>query len=64
MLITQQFFDNLEYDIIPKPKTFIRIFLSIKKLDKEIKVEKQELKKLTEKDLSLLNGVVQKLKIK
>ena len=46
MLITQQFFDNLEYDIIPKPKTFIRIFLSIKKLDKEIKVEKQELKKV------------------
>ena len=64
MLITQQFFDNLEYDITPKPKNFIRIFLSIKKLDKEIKVEKQELKKVTEKDLSLLNGVVQKLKIK
>ena len=41
---TQQFFDNFEYNITPKQKTFIRVFLSIKKLDKEIEVERQELK--------------------
>ena len=43
---TQQFFEDLEYNITPKPKTFIRIFLSIKKLDKEIKIKKQELKRV------------------
>ena len=41
----QKFFENFEYDINPKPKTFLRVFLSIKKLDKEVKVEEQEFKK-------------------
>ena len=43
---TQKFFDNFEYEITPKPKTFLRVFMSIKKLDKEIKVEEQEIKEI------------------
>jgi len=36
---TQKFFDNFEYEFTPKPKTFLRVFMSIMKLDKEKKVE-------------------------
>ena len=43
---TQKFFDNFEYEFTPKPKTVLRVFLSIKKLDKEIKVEEQEIKEI------------------
>ena len=40
----QEFFDNFELDINPKPKSVLRVFLSIKKLNKEIKVEEQKFK--------------------
>ena len=43
---TQKFFDNFEYEFTPKPKTVLRVFLSIKKLDKEIKIEEQEIKEI------------------
>ena len=41
---TKTFFEHAVYDITPKPKTFLRVFLSIKKLKEEIKVEEQEIK--------------------
>ena len=40
----EKFFENVAYDITPKPKTVLRVFLSIKKLNEEIKVEEQEIK--------------------
>lgn len=40
---TKTFFDCLQYDITPKPKSFIRVFCFIKKLDKEIEVIEQKL---------------------
>jgi hypothetical protein len=43
---TKEFFDCFQYNITPKPKSFIRVFCLIKKLDKEIKVEEQELKEI------------------
>jgi len=43
---TQKFFDNFFYDIMPKPKTVLRVFLSIKKLKEEIKIEEQEIKEV------------------
>jgi hypothetical protein len=41
---TKEFFDCIQYNISPKPKSCIRVFCFIKKLDKEIKIEEQELK--------------------
>ena len=41
---TEQFFENFKYDITPKPNSFLRIFLSIKKIDKEIEIKEQKLK--------------------
>jgi hypothetical protein len=43
---TKEFFDCFQYNITPKPKSFIRVFCLIKKLEKEIKVEEQELKEI------------------
>ena len=40
---SQKYFDNFEYNIKPKPKSILRVFLSIKKLDKEIKIEEQKI---------------------
>ena len=41
---TEQFFENYKYEITPKPTSFLRIFLSIKKIDKEIEIKEQKLK--------------------
>ena len=43
---TNEFFDCFQYNITPQPKSFIRVFCLIKKLEKEIKVEEQELKEI------------------
>ena len=45
-------------NVIPKPDSMLRVFLSIIKLEHFINVEK--LKLLEEKDLLLLNGMVLK----
>jgi len=41
---TEQFLDNFKYEITPKPDSFLRVFLSIKKIDKEINIKEQNLK--------------------
>ena len=41
---TEQFFENFKYEITPKPNSFLRIFLSIKKIEKEINIKEQILK--------------------
>ena len=51
---TQKFFDNFEYEFTPKPKTFLRVFLSIKKLEKEIKVEEQEIKEIKREGFTIV----------
>lgn len=40
---TQKFFDNYELNITPKPDSLIRVFLTIKKLDKPINIIEQKL---------------------
>ena len=51
---TQKFFDNFVYDITPKPKTVLRVFLSIKKLNEEIKVEEQEIKEVKREGFTIV----------
>ena len=53
---TEEFFRNFEEKIEPKPDSVLRVFLSIKKIDKKCDVEEQQLTKVEEKDLLLLNG--------
>ena len=43
---SEKFFENFLLDVSPKPKTMIRVFLSIKKLEKEIEVKEQEIKEI------------------
>ena len=38
-----KYFEYFEYDINPKPKSILRVFISIKKIDKEIQIEEQEI---------------------
>ena len=51
---TQKFFDNFVYDITPKPKTVLRVFLSIKKLNEEIKIEEQEIKEVKREGFTIV----------
>ena len=51
---TQKFFESAVYDINPKPKTIIRVFISIKKLNEEIKVEEQEIKGIKRKGFTIV----------
>ena len=43
---SEKFFEEIHLDVSPKPKTMIRVFLSIKKLEKEIEVKEQEIKEI------------------
>ena len=43
---SEKFNEDFPLDVNPKPKTMIRVFLSIKKLEKEIEVEEQEIKEI------------------
>jgi hypothetical protein len=45
----EQFFDNYELNINPKPDTLIRIFLRIQKIDAPINVKEQQLKPINRK---------------
>ena len=40
---SKQFFNDFELNIIPKPYSLIRVFLSIKKLDAPINIKEQKL---------------------
>ena len=51
---TGKFFDNFELKITPKPKTIIRIFLSIKKLDSPINIPEQKLKLIKRKGFTVV----------
>ena len=51
---TQKYFENFEYEINPQPKSFLRVFLSIKKLKKEIKVEEQEIQEFKREGFTIV----------
>ena len=51
---SQKYFENFEYEINPQPKSFLRVFLSIKKLNKEIKVEEQEIKEFKREGFTIV----------
>ena len=51
---TQKFFDNIQLNISPKPDTIIRIFLSIKKIDKPIDIKEQKLEKVERKGYTVV----------
>ena len=50
----QEFFDNFELDINPKPKSVLRVFLSIKKLDHPVNVKEQKLESFERKGFSVV----------
>ena len=50
----KEFFDCFQYDITPKPKSFIRVFCLIKKLDKEIEIEEQKLEEVKREGFTIV----------
>jgi len=46
---TKKFFDNYELNINPKPDSMIRVFLTIKKLERPINITKQKLESVERK---------------
>jgi len=50
----ETFFKNFELNIDPKPKTLIRIFLSIKKLDSIPDVKEQKLEKIERRGFTVI----------
>ncbi len=50
----EEFFKNFEMKIEPKPDSILRIFLSIKKLDKIIDIEEQQLEKFERKGFTVV----------
>ena len=46
---TQKFFDNYELNITPKPDSMIRVFLTIKKLERPINIREQKLESVERK---------------
>jgi len=46
---TEKFFNNYELNITPKPDSMIRIFLTIKKLERPIKIREQKLESIKRK---------------
>ncbi len=51
---TQEFFNNFEMKIEPKPDSVLRVFLSIKKLDYPVNVEEQKLERFERKGFSVV----------
>ena len=51
---TQEFFNNFEMNIEPKPDSVLRVFLSIKKLDYLVNVEEQKLERFERKGFSVV----------
>ena len=50
----EEFFKNIEMKIEPKPDSILRIFLSIKKIDKMIDIEEQKLEKFERKGFTVV----------
>jgi hypothetical protein len=51
---TQEFFNNIELNVTPKPDSVIRVFLSIKKLDYFINIEEQKLEPFERKGFTVV----------
>ena len=51
---TQEFFNNFELNVTPKPDSVIRVFLSIKKLDHFINIEEQKLEPFERKGFTVV----------
>ena len=51
---TQEFFNNYEMNINPKPDSILRVFLSIKKLDHPVNVKEQKLESFERKGFSVV----------
>ena len=51
---TEEFFRNFEEKIEPKPDSVLRIFLSVKKIDKKCDVEEQQLTKVERKGFTVV----------
>ena len=51
---TQEFFDNFEMNVNPKPDSMLRVFLSIKKLDYPVNVQEQKLERFERKGFSVI----------
>ena len=51
---TQEFFNNIELNVTPKPDSVIRVFLSIKKLDHFINIEEQKLEPFERKGFTVV----------
>ena len=51
---TKKFFDNFELNVTPKPDSMIRIFLTIKKLEKPINVKEQKLESVERKGFTVI----------
>ena len=51
---TQKFFDTMELNVTPKPDSVIRIFLTIKKLDKPINIKEQKLESVERKGFTVV----------
>ena len=51
---TQKFFDNYELNITPKPDSMIRVFLTIKKLERPINIREQKLELVERKGFSVV----------
>ena len=50
----EEFFKNFEEKIEPKPDSVLRVFLSIKKIDKNVDVEEQKLTKFERKGFTVV----------
>ena len=51
---TQEFFNNFELDINPKPNSILRVFLSIKKIDYPFNIQEQKLKSFERKGFTVV----------
>ena len=51
---TQEFFNNFEIDINPKPDSLLRIFLTIKKIDSPFNIQEQKLKSFERKGYTVV----------
>ena len=51
---TKKFFEDYELNVTPKPDSMIRIFLTIKKLDRPINIKDQKLLSVERKGFTLI----------
>ena len=51
---TQEFFNNFEMDINPKPDSLLRVFLTIKKIDSPFNIQQQKLKSFERKGYTVV----------